>query len=80
MHLLIFSYLYVSNEEKSFRLRDEIALLDSRRNSSAKSSPIHQAASRDLSAILKNLKGLENVLKVVDDVLFDESIEIYVNE
>ncbi|EEB19687.1 hypothetical protein Phum_PHUM583410 [Pediculus humanus corporis] len=72
------NYLYVSNEEKSFRLRDEIALLDSRRNSSAKSSPIHQAASRDLSAILKNLKGLENVLKVVDDTF--DSIVINVHD
>ncbi|KAK6622953.1 hypothetical protein RUM43_008805 [Polyplax serrata] len=70
-------YLYDPNDEKSYKLRSEIKFLETRRNS-AKNSPIHQAASRDLSATLKNLKDLENVLKVLDDVLFEENFEIFV--
>lgn len=69
--------MYDPSEEKSFRLRDEIALLETRRSSSAKNSPVHQAASRDLSMVLKNLKSLENVFKVLEDVLFDETLEVY---
>ncbi|KAL0274306.1 UNVERIFIED_CONTAM: hypothetical protein PYX00_006759 [Menopon gallinae] len=71
-------YVYEADEDRSFRLRDEIATLENR-NASSTSSPIHQSASRDLSSILKNLKSMENVLRLLDDVLFDENLEVFVD-
>lgn len=71
-HFLQFFFSgYYEGEDRITRMREELAGSESQRGSS-NSSPAHRS-SRDFPAILKNLKTLENVLQLFDDVLFGGS-------
>lgn len=64
---------YCDGEERISRMRDELAGSESQRGSASSSPSPRQTTTRDFPAILKNLKTLDNVLQLVDDVLFGEA-------
>lgn len=61
-------YLYDEDSPKCHQLSAEIEQLEA----SEPGSPQVKSPSRELSTTLRNLKRLESMLKVLDDVLFDE--------
>uniref|UniRef100_A0A1B6D2F0 CEP170 C-terminal domain-containing protein n=1 Tax=Clastoptera arizonana TaxID=38151 RepID=A0A1B6D2F0_9HEMI len=61
-------YLYDEDSPKGHQLNAEIEQLEA----SEPGSPQVKSPSRELSTTLRNLKRIENMLKVLDDVLFDE--------
>ncbi|XP_067007417.2 uncharacterized protein [Anabrus simplex] len=62
-------YLYDEDSERSDKLSDVIELLE---NTIPPGSPQTKSPSKELSGTLKNLKRIESVFRVLDDVLFDE--------
>nr|CAD7257900.1 unnamed protein product [Timema shepardi] len=70
-------FVYEEDSERSEKLSCVIELLEN----SACGSPQTKSPSKELSGTLKNLKKLENVIKVLDEVLFDEEeFELEVEE
>nr|CAD7597239.1 unnamed protein product [Timema genevievae] len=70
-------FVYEEDSERSEKLSSVIELLEN----SACGSPQTKSPSKELSGTLKNLKRLENVIKVLDEVLFDEEeFELEVEE
>ncbi|XP_069698430.1 uncharacterized protein [Periplaneta americana] len=63
-------YLYEEDSERADKLTAVIEVLES--SSATPSSPQTKSPSKELSGTLKNLKRMENVFKVLDEVLFDE--------
>lgn len=61
-------YLYDEDSPKCHQLSAEIEQLEA----SEPGSPQVKSPSRELSTTLRNLKRLESMLKVLDDVLFDD--------
>ncbi|KAK7869115.1 hypothetical protein R5R35_006584 [Gryllus longicercus] len=62
-------YLYEEDSERAEKLSDVIDLLET---TAPPDSPQSKSPSKELSGTLKNLKRIETVFKVLDDVLFDE--------
>nr|CAD7195672.1 unnamed protein product [Timema douglasi] len=70
-------FVYEEDSERSEKLSCVIELLEN----SACGSPQTKSPSKELSGTLKNLRKLENVIKVLDEVLFDEEeFELEVEE
>lgn len=62
-------YLYEEDSDRAGKLSAVIEVLE---NSASPNSPQTKSPSKELSGTLKNLKRMENVFKVLDEVLFDE--------
>ncbi|XP_021932232.1 uncharacterized protein LOC110835863 isoform X4 [Zootermopsis nevadensis] len=62
-------YLYEEDSERADKLSAVIEVLQ---NSATPSSPQTKSPSKEISGTLKNLKRMENVFRVLDEVLFDE--------
>lgn len=63
---------YYDGDDRITRMREELACSG---RGSSNSSPARKTAPRDFPAILKNLKALDSVLQLMNEVLFDGPAE-----